>query len=226
MTTSPSTSRSRSGSASVGVSRKPRAVDGSSGCDASMCPAPASMHQPGLGGLGQRLAPGALDRVVVRRRSASSPYRIALAATTPSSVPAISIVGALDRDREQHVRRVAEHLRGHRVRAVRDDRADLREPARPRRLEHDGAAGGVAEQRRPCRGRAGRRAGRTRSAPATASSTGAEGRGGRPLAVVVRAGGDDVDARRQAVLTREQLADPVVADDDEAGLDQPKASQR
>ena len=72
----------------------------------------------------------------------------------------------------------------------------------------------------------GERAGLVR-APATASSTGREGRGGRPLAVVVRAGGDEVDARREAVLAREQLADPVVADDDEA-RPRParKASQR
>ena len=86
--------------------------------------------------------------------------------------------------------------------ARRCRRRSGRTSADPVEVEQAGERAGLVRGRRPPR------------APARGPGWSAARRSGRA------AGRDDVDARRQAVLAREQLTDPVVADDDEAGLDQ------
>ena len=140
-----------------GASRKPRAVDGSSGSAGEHVPRAGQVDQPGLGGLRDRLAPGALDRVVAGGAG--------LLAVPDGAGGDDAVVGAgddhrrrLDRRREQRVGRVAEHaatpscVRRRRpppgsagtTRAARTAAARCRRPS--------------GRRRRPCRGRAGRRA--------------------------------------------------------------------
>ncbi len=224
MTTSASTSRSRSSwSASVGVSRKPRADGRVLGVGGEHVPgvrraAPATPRwwpaapraRCARSGRGRRRRPA-------RRTGSRWPRRHRRRCRPTSST------GACDRARAAGCRPGSRACCEAIVCAPYvDDRAHRREPLGRGRLEDDGAAGRVAEQARPGRGRAGRRAARIVE-PGDRLEDRARGRGWSAARRSRRAcTAVDVDARGQPVLAREQLADPVVADDDEAGLDQPR----
>ncbi len=166
-------------------------------------------------------APAPRARSARSGRAAGSPgcppYRMALAATTPSAVPPTRSTGACAGRGEQGPGRVAELLGRHGVRAVRRDGTDRREPLGRGRLQGDGATGRVAdqgdlvqvEQAFEHRGRVLEQRLEDR----------ADRRGRRLRAVALGRDRVQVDTGGQAVLTREQQPHPVVGDAHQPGLD-------